>query len=155
MTKGAFPPVLVQVNRAERGISLAWTAVLFAFVLVPLLILTLDGTRLFYVRNRLQTATDAACEDAAWTGADILVFQQTGQTALRTDWYPLSVAQATFSNVTHDAGIIQYSPVVQISVDAPRVSMICAAQATVPLLVGNGTVVIHAASVSAIRFGNQ
>lgn len=139
---------------SERGAAMAWTAVLFAFVLVPLMILTLDGTRLFYVRSHLQTATDAACEDAAWSGADIVAFQQTGVPQLRTDWYPLAVAQTTFANVTSDAGFTQYSPVVHVVLDTPSLSAQCQAVASVPLLVGTGTLTLHATSVSSMRFGH-
>ena len=39
--------------------SMAWTAVVLAVVVVPLLTLVVDGARLFYVRGRLQTAVDA------------------------------------------------------------------------------------------------
>lgn len=140
---------------SERGAAMAWTAVLFAFVLVPLMILTLDGTRLFYIRTHLQTATDAACEDAAWSGADVAAYQQTGVAQLRTDWYPLAVAQTTFANVTSDANLTQYSPVVHVLMDAPSLSAQCTAWASVPLLVGTGTVTLQAASVSSIRFGHQ
>ena len=144
-----------QAKPTERGQALAWTAVLFAFILVPLMVLTLDGTRLFYVRSHLQTATDAACEDAAWSGADITAYQQTGVAQLRTDWYPLAVAQTTFANVTSDAGITEYSPVVHIMMDASSLSAQCTAWATVPLLVGTGTIIVHTDSVSSIRFGHQ
>lgn len=148
------PPVLL-ASRHEKGLSLAWTAVLFAFVLVPLMVLTLDGTRLFYVRSHLQTATDAACEDAAWSGADIVTYQQTGVTQFRTDWYPLAVAQATFANVTADAGLVRYNPVVHVILDTPSLSAQCSAMAGVPLLVGTGTVTVTAASVSSLRFGHR
>ena len=59
----------------EAGQSMAWAAVFLAFVLVPLLTLVVDGGRLFYVRLRLQTAVDAACEDAAWSAADRRAFR--------------------------------------------------------------------------------
>ncbi len=55
---------------------MAWTAVFLAFVVIPLMALVADGARMFYVRGRLQTATDAACEDAAWSAADRRVFHR-------------------------------------------------------------------------------
>ena len=55
----------MSIRRVEQGSSMAWTAVFLITVLSPLMLLVIDGARLLYIRGRLQTATDAACEDAA------------------------------------------------------------------------------------------
>jgi hypothetical protein len=39
-------------DRGERGSSLAWVAIFLAAIVVPLLALVIDGSRLFYVRGR-------------------------------------------------------------------------------------------------------
>ena len=59
-------------QRSEQGSSLAWAAAFLTTVFLPLMLLVVDGARLLYVRGRLQTATDASCEAAAWTAGDRL-----------------------------------------------------------------------------------
>ena len=69
-------------KRLEGGSSLAWTAVFLITVLLPLMLLIVDGARLLYIRGRLQTAADAACEAAAWEAGDRPEYINTGQTRL-------------------------------------------------------------------------
>ncbi len=83
----------------ERGQVLAWNALLLAFVAVPLLMLIVDGVRLYYVHDRLQMATDAACEDAAFTAGDRIAFRDAGTETFRPGWYVMATAQSTFYNV--------------------------------------------------------
>lgn len=144
----------VQRSRAENGQSLAWTAIFFAFVLVPLLMFVVDGTRLFRVRSRLQTAVDAACEDAAWSAADRARFRESGETSYEDNWHTWSVAHTTFQNVLADQGALQYYPSMHVYPDPSNAVVSCDAQANVPLLVstGRGAVNIEVHSVSQIRF---
>ena len=139
-------------SRAEHGGSLAWTAILFAFVLLPMMILVLDGTRIFRVRTRLQTAVDAACEDAAWSAADRGHFQETGETLFDDNWHTWSVAHTTFQNILVDQGAMQYYPALRVFPDFSQAWVACDAQAEVPLMMKGGRVTISASSVSQIRF---
>ncbi|NUM44039.1 MAG: Tad domain-containing protein [Anaerolineales bacterium] len=140
----------------ERGSSMAWTAVFLAFVVIPLMALVADGARLFYVRGRLQTATDAACEDAAWSAADRRVFRETGKTTFDDDWYIIALAQNTFNQSLSDQAVKQFSATVVISLDPASLLATCSSVANVPLMTTLGLafspVTIDAYSVSTIRF---
>jgi len=143
-----------QHTNTERGSSTAWTAIFLAFVLVPMLALVIDGSRLFYVRGRLQTATDAACEDAAWSGADYRTFRSTGQSRFVPNMGAvIGQAQNTFSNTLGDRSRLNFSAGVSIAPDFARMTVFCTANASVPLAVMLGsTVNIRAQAVSAARF---
>ncbi len=143
-------------RRWERGSSLAWTAIVLAAVFLPLMALVIDGSRLFYVRGRLQTAADAACEDAAWSGADYRAFRDTGATQFVPNLGGvLAQARGTFDNTLGDRSRVNFTAAVSIVPDLAHVSMRCSAIATVPLTVGLGAPVsIYAQSVSAIRFNH-
>ncbi len=91
-----------------RGYSMAWWAVILATVFVPLLALSIDITRLLYVRTRLQTALDAACEAAANT-ADVRAFREAG--VWRIDPGPAGANAAyAFWNTAAEAGIVRFRP---------------------------------------------
>ena len=139
---------------AERGSSLAWTALLLAGVVLPLLTLVIDGTRLFYVRGRLQTALDAACEDAAWSGADHRAFRESGVTRFIPEMGPvLAQAQATFAQTLGERGRVNFSAAATLQPVAANATVRCSAAASVPLaLLAGRSVTIPAQTVSAIRF---
>jgi hypothetical protein len=141
-------------DTGERGSSLAWVAIFLAAVVIPLLALVIDGSRLFYVRGRLQTATDAACEDAAWSGADYRVFRDTGQARFVPDMGPvIGQAQRTFSSTLGDGSSVNFTASAAIVPDFARVLVRCNASASVPLAVMLGAAVnIRAQAVSAVRF---
>lgn len=141
-------------RRVERGSTLAFSAVFLAFVLLPLVALVVDGARLFYVRGRLQTALDAACEDAAWSGADYNAFRQTGQTRFVADMGSvIALAQNTFYRTLDDRTQINFNASAALVPDFASVQMRCTAQASVPLAVMLGnSVTIPAQAVAAIRF---
>jgi len=143
-----------QHTNPERGSSTAWTAIFLAFVLVPMLALVIDGSRLFYVRGRLQTAADAACEDAAWSGADYRTFRNTGQNRFVTNMGAvIGQAQSTFINTLGDRSGINFSAGVAITPDYARMTVFCSANASVPLAVMLGsTVSVRAQAMSAARF---
>ena len=132
---------------------MAWTAIFLLFVLVPIMIFTIDGSRILRIRSRLQTATDAACEDAAWTAADRKYYRDTGGTRFRSNWYIFSVAHTTFQNVLNDQGVSRYYPALHVYPDTSRALVNCNAQASVPLLIRGGVVTINVQSASQIRFG--
>jgi len=116
--------------------------------------LVIDGSRLFYVRGRLQTAVDAACEDAAWSGADYRAFRDTGATRFIPNLAGvLAQARGTFDNTLGDRSRVNFTASVSIVPDRANVSMRCSASATVPLTVALGAPVnIRTQAVSAIRF---
>jgi len=142
--------------KSEIGQSMAWTAIVMAFVVLPLLTLVVDGGRLYYVRQRLQTATDAACEDAAWSAADRRVFRDTGVTTFQYNWYPVAMAQNTFHQTLGEQAVADFSAVVVIRPDYINALMTCQGLASVPLLTAGGLLYspasISATSVSKIRF---
>lgn len=141
---------------AEQGSSMAWTALVLAFLLLPLMTLLVDGGRLLTIRNRLQTAADAACEDAAWSAADFAEFRSSGKTSFQHNWYWIGRAQATFHQTLSEQAALEYSASIDIQPDFDSAYMNCSARARVPLLSGGGAVaspvVLHAGSASRIRF---
>ena len=143
-------------GKSERGSSMAWTAIFLAFVLLPLMALVVDGSRLFYVRGRLQTALDAACEDAAWSAADRREYRDAGVTTFQTSTGALAAAQATFSQTLGDRTAKNYAASVSIRPDYTDARMQCQAYAQVPLVTAGGLlwspVTIPAESIAKIRF---
>ena len=142
-------------SNSEYGSSMAWTCVVLSFLLIPLLTMIADGARLLNVRSRLQTATDAACEDASWSAADLRAFRDAGTTTFEENWYWIARAQSTFNQTLGEQAAVQYSAWVSIFPDLGSAFMDCQSAASVPLLVGAGVPInIHAVSSSRIRFRN-
>ena len=143
-------------HKSEIGQSMAWTAVVLAVIVLPLLTLVVDGGRLYFVRARLQTAVDAACEDAAWSAADKRTFRDSGVTTFQTTWNQIAAAQDTFYQTLGERSAADYAASVAISPDYANARMTCQAQASVPLLTAGGLlyspVVIATTSISKIRF---
>jgi len=143
-------------SRLEQGSAMAWAAIVLSFLLVPMMTLMVDGGRLLTVRNRLQTATDAACEDAAWSAADYGEFRDNGTTTFQHSWYWIGRAQATFNQTLGDQSGIQYTAYVDIQPDFTTAYMNCSSTASVPLLTAGGLVAspvtLRATSSSKIRF---
>ncbi len=137
---------------------MAWTAIFLSFLLIPLMTMIADGGRLFAVRNRLQTATDAACEDAAWSAADYRTYRDSGETTFESSWYWIGRAQSTFNQTLGDQSAIQYSASIFIIPNFNSAYMDCFSSASVPLLSGAGLVAspvtIAGSSSSRIRFRN-
>lgn len=140
----------------QRGSSLAWTAVLLSVVLVPLLTLVLDGARLYTIRTRLQTAVDAACEDAAWSAASRRIYTASNADTLDDNWYVIAVAQNTFHQTLGESGAMRFSASAVISPDYAHARVTCTAAAFVPLVTAGGLVyspvTIEVVSASRIRF---
>ena len=89
-----------RLMRGEEGYSFAFYAIVFTFVLLPLLSLCIDIPRLLWLRSHLQTAADGAAEAAALQ-VDVAYYQATGD--VRFD-PPRAFAAAldTFSQATAD-----------------------------------------------------
>lgn len=136
--------------------SMAWTAVVLAVVVVPLLTLVVDGARLFYVRGRLQTAVDAACEDAAWSAADRRAYRDGGVTTFNKSGGALGSAVTTFNQTLGDQVAKKFMASVSIQPIFNQARMECQAKASVPLVTAGGLfwspVSIEAQSSSIIRF---
>lgn len=134
-----------------RGSSLAWTAVLLSIVVLPLMILVSDGTRLYYVRSRLAQATDAACADVSWSLADRQAWQM-----IRNDRYLSSglIAQAhnTFSQMLVERATVKYSANLELQFDWENARVECRAQAQVPLLMTGQNATIQIRTNAKMRF---
>jgi len=101
---------------SRRGDVFAWIAALMITVAIPLASLSIDVTRMMYVRGHLQTASDAACQSAA-DALDVPYFIFTGQKRINI---PLAQAQAgrEFSSGLADANKVKYS-IEGLSIDFP------------------------------------
>jgi uncharacterized membrane protein len=146
----------MSLGKTERGSSLAWTAVFLTSLLLPLMLLSVDDTRLLYVRGRLQTATDAACEDAAWLVGDRRVYLESGLSQFGDPLNALQQAQSTFSSTLDERSRMVFSASLSITLDDSLDQVLCTAMASVPILIsGSGTglqVNIPASAVTTIRF---
>ena len=120
-------------SRHERGSSLAWTAIFLAAVVLPLVMLIAEGSRWFLIRGRLQTATDAACEDAAWSSADVRAFRSGGKVAFTNLSATLAAAQDTFLRTLGDQDRMGYSATLTIVPDPGTAVMNCMGTAAVRL----------------------
>ena len=144
------------VKKSEQGSSMAWTAIFLTTVLMPLMLFVIDGSRLLYVRGRLQTATDAACEDAAWAAGDRPNYIDTGQTRLGDSWYVIEVAQDTFVRTLDESTRMAFTPLLSVTLDYANNQILCSAIARVPVIfnaVGVAPQVdVSANTITAVRF---
>ncbi len=135
---------------------MAWTAIFLATVLLPLMLFVIDGSRLLYVRGRLQTATDAACEDAAWAAGDRPNYMDTGQTRLGNNWVVVGVAQNTFTRTLGERTRMAFTPLLSVTLDTTNRQILCSATARVPVLfnsVGVAPMVdVRSNTITAVRF---
>ncbi|RCK72756.1 MAG: hypothetical protein ANABAC_1290 [Anaerolineae bacterium] len=90
------------MKRWERGSTFAWTAVLLASVLVPLLMLAGDGSRIFIIYTRLGAATDLACAELGYMLANRQGFLTGGTGA--ANMIPKGWAQAAEANFAQSLG---------------------------------------------------
>jgi len=146
--------VSVQGKPSESGQSLLWTTFVFMFVLVPLLVLVVDGIQFWRIRNQLQTATDAACEEAAYIGADRRAYRDSGAVRFGNTSQAKTDATKTFYTTLHNTDAFQYSPSIQIGFDSGVPSAKCSATASVQPLISAlaPSISILTESESEIRF---
>jgi hypothetical protein len=146
----------MMMQTSEAGSSMAWTAIFLAAVLMPLMLFVIDGSRLLYVRGRLQTATDAACEDAAWAAGDRPYYIDTGITHLGTDWDVVGVARSTFTSTLGESARMAFSPQLSVTLDYANNQIVCSATALVQVIfnaVGVAPQVnVRANAITAVRF---
>jgi hypothetical protein len=135
----------------EHGYSMAWYAVVFAFVLLPLMSLAIDITRLLYVRNDLQTSVDAACE-AAGLAADVSYFNRTGIQRIHPG-LAVSYAAQAFSYAASEAGLSRYSAALTAVSVISETEVACAAHASVQTFISiTPSLSVNVQSQSIMRF---
>jgi len=133
---------------------MAWFAVVFAFIFVPLLALSADLPRMLWVRNHLQTAADAAAEGGANLGVDVPRFRESGEVR----YIPAVVhgyVRSTFAEVVADAGLLGYQPTItRIHIDEANDTVWVEAEATadvfIPAITPAVTIRIQAVSQSRL-----
>lgn len=114
---------------SRRGDAFAWFASLLVLVFLPLASLSIDVTRLMYVRGHLQTAVDAACQSAA-DALDTRLFISTGQVRIEPG-LARSQAAREFHASLEDTSRVRYSAdSLTISFPAPTLAH-CSAAAEV------------------------
>ncbi|WP_322794691.1 pilus assembly protein TadG-related protein [Thermoflexus sp.] len=79
--------------RRERGFSYAWTALVFMFLVVPLVWMGIQIGRLQAAKGELQKAADAAAEAAA-AMVDVEAFKASGAIVFSGDVVPVAQAYA-------------------------------------------------------------
>jgi len=102
---------------SRRGDAYAWFATLLVFVFIPLSSLSIDVTRMMYVRGHLQTANDAACQSAA-DALDVPLFIETSEKRIEPGLARRQAARE-FSATLHDAGKIRYT-IDGLAIDFPE-----------------------------------
>jgi hypothetical protein len=112
----------------RRGDAYAWMAALMLLVGIPLASLSIDITRMMYVRGHLHTATDAACQ-AAVDALDVPHFIQTGEARV-SPGIGRSQALQVFRSTLTDAATIGYLQSLGVDFPAPKLAH-CAATANV------------------------
>ena len=114
---------------SRRGDAYVWFAALLVFVAIPLSSLSIDVTRMMYVRGHLQTAADAACQSAA-DALDVPFFISTGQKRINTGLARTQAARE-FSATLQDTGRVRYT-ITGLAIDFPTPTFAhCVASATV------------------------
>jgi hypothetical protein len=112
----------------RRADAYAWFAALMMLVGVPLASLSIDVTRMMYVRGHLQTASDAACQ-AAVDALDVPHFIATGEARIKAG-QGRSWAGQVFGATLTDSDQIGYSHGLAVDFPGPRFAH-CTATATV------------------------
>lgn len=100
------------MHRWERGSSMAWFAVVAAFLILPLFLLVIDGARVLYAHARLQQATDAACQALAEASIEEQVnrFKQTGRVKPKITLRSTNAAFAAFNAMTRKDPVLKPAP---------------------------------------------
>ena len=141
----------------ESGQALIWTAVVFLFLLVPLLVLVVDGLQFWRIRNQLQVAADAACEEAAYVGADRRAYRENGVQQFGDTGTARTDAISTFYATLFNADALQYGPTFSIAFDNGVPGAICNARADVAPMISAfaSAITIAVEAESEIRFSSR
>lgn len=138
---------------SNRGSAYAWFAVLMVFVGLPLSSLSIDVTRMLYVRGHLQTANDAACQAAA-DALDVPLFIATNQKRIAAGLADRQAARE-FSATLADAGKVRYT-INSLAIDFPApTSAHCVASVTVEHIIPMTPLMnVIVETTSEMRVGN-
>ena len=109
---------MLVLMRSRKADAYAWFAALMLLVGVPLSSLSIDVTRMMYVRGHLQTASDAACQ-AAVDALDTQYFYTTGEARINAG-LGRSWARQVFSATLSDSHQIGYAYGLGINFPGPR-----------------------------------
>ena len=137
-----------RVWRDERGVSYALTAFVLTFVVLPLMLLSMQLGRMVSTKHALQNAADAAAE-AAVAMVDVDHFRRTGDIVLSGDVYPTAryYARRTFVQL----GAKGVTPrVTGIWVDEATNTVRVAVEARVSAMFGV-PVTVHAEGTAQVR----
>jgi len=137
-------------RKCENGYAMPYYAAYLTFVILPLMILTIDIPRALYVRTHLQTATDAACEAAA-QALDTRHYMATGEARIHlgtaAGW-----AAREFSGTVVDQGIVQYQPALtSVRLQGPLIASCTATAEVDTFITGAPPLNIRVASISETR----
>jgi len=144
----------VKILFDRRGDAYAWVAALMLLVGIPLASLSIDITRMMYVRGHLHTATDASCQ-AAVDALDVRYFINTGQARINAGQGRAQAAQVFRATLT-DATTIKYVESLAVDFPGPRLAH-CTATARVDHIVPitpTLIVVVETTSEMRVRFQN-
>ena len=119
---------MIYLLGSRKGDAYAWFAALMIFVGVPLASLSIDVTRMMYVRGHLQTASDAACQ-AAVDALDVPHFIMTGEARINAG-QGRSWARQVFAATLIDDSKVGYGYGIGIDFPGPKFAH-CTATATV------------------------
>ncbi len=119
---------MIFLTLSRRGDAFAWFGALMLLVGIPLASLSIDITRMMYVRGHLQTASDAACQAAA-DALDVPHFINTGEARINAGLGRGHAAQV-FGATLEDAAKIGYAQGLSIDFPGPRFAH-CTATANV------------------------
>lgn len=141
----------------EAGQSLLWFTIVILFVGVPLMVLVIDGIQFWRVRNQLQVAADAACEEAAYVGADRRAYRENGVQQFGDTGTARADAISTFYATLFNADALQYGPTIAIAFDNGVPSAVCTASADVQPLISTfaPAITIDVEAESEIRFSSR
>jgi len=120
--------VVTQLLLSRRADAFAWFGALMLLVGIPLASLSIDITRMMYVRGHLQTASDAACQAAA-DALDVPHFIATGDARINAG-LGRSQAGQVFAATLIDSAMIGYAYGLGIDFPGPRFAH-CTSTATV------------------------
>ncbi len=129
--------------------AMPYYAIVLAAVAVPLMILSIDVTRYFYLRTHLQSATDAACEAAA-QALDLPYFKSTGQARIDLSLAG-GYAHREFGSTTSEQGITKYAPALTNIHLLSATSVGCSASAQMVPTFYVGVITARVSSASDMR----
>lgn len=133
----------------RRAYAMPFYAIVLSTVALPLLILSVDVTRYFYMRTHLQSATDAACEAAA-QAMDLPHFRSTGEGRIDLGRAG-NQAWREFGASTQEQGITKYTPrITGMSLVSPRTVRCSASADMIPTFYG-GKITASVETVSDMR----